>query len=183
MRITGADLLPLRSRAGDAGLGSDARDLGERALTPEQPALRRYAPPEIALLRLKTDVGLEGLGEAATLPHGGCSTGCADWFRRSSATIRATSSALHRRMEQIAGFAAPGCHPARAAIDMAVHDLLGETAGCPVYALLGGAYRTTFELQTQMHGFTPEQQLAVGRYYLDQGFAGLEVKLGQSLPA
>lgn len=29
-----------------------------------------------------------------------------------------------------------------------------------------------------MHGFTPDQQLAVGRYYLDQGFAGLKVKLG-----
>jgi L-alanine-DL-glutamate epimerase-like enolase superfamily enzyme len=81
-------------------------------------------------------------------------------------------------MEQIAGFAAPGCHPARAAIDMAAHDLIGKAAGCPVYALLGGAYRTTFELQTQMHGFTPEQQLAVGRYYLDQGFSGLKVKLG-----
>jgi L-alanine-DL-glutamate epimerase-like enolase superfamily enzyme len=172
MKITGADLLPLRlpSKADGTGFGSDAPLEGEPDLTPEQLALRRYTPPEIALLRLKTDVGLEGLGEAATLPHylNMPLGGLLDWLRRLLPQIVGHDPrdlvGLHRRMEQVAGFAAPGCHPARAAIDMAAHDLLGKAAGCPVYTLLGGAYRTTFELQTQMHGFTPEQQLAVGRY-------------------
>jgi L-alanine-DL-glutamate epimerase-like enolase superfamily enzyme len=61
---------------------------------------------------------------------------------------------------------------------MAIYDLAGKAHGCPVYELLGGAFRTELELQTQMHGHSVEQLLGVCEHYIGLGFAGLKLKIG-----
>lgn len=189
MKITDVELYPLRLRphAGDEATGFRLLEAEGRALTAEQLAARRYGPPETVIVRLLTDAGVSGLGEGATLPHyfnlplGGL----IDWVKRLAKPLVGSNPLdlirIHRIIDQVAGLGPPGCHPARAAIDMAVHDILGKVHGCPVHELLGGARRTSLELQTQMHAYTPEQQVAVCRYYLERGFRALKVKIGGRL--
>ena len=54
----------------------------------------------------------------------------------------------------------PGSRGARSGVDMAVYDLVGKALGVPVYALLGGAYRTEFEMLTNLYHKTPEAMAA-----------------------
>ncbi len=84
----------------------------------------------------------------------------------------------HRIMNGVSGENPPGCQPARAAIDLALHDLIGKAHGCPVYELLGGAYRTEFGLLTNLYELTPGEKAAATREYVTKGFRGLKIKIG-----
>ena len=186
MKITSIDFLPLRLEIGKAGslLGTDASPEEQRNASPEMMAAQRYAPPETVLVRIGTDAGIEGLGDGATLPHylGHGIGSMLDWLRRFRKVLIGCDplniAAVHRQMEIVASIGVPGCRPAQAAIDMAIHDLAGKAYGCPVYDLLGGALRTEFELQTQMHGHSVDQLLGVCEHYIRQGFTGLKLKIG-----
>jgi L-Ala-D/L-Glu epimerase len=87
------------------------------------------------LVRLECD-GIEGLGEAAPSEHYG-DTQCSSrhFVELASAVItgREPISLLHRKLESVARL-----NPApKAAIDMAVYDLLGKRLGVPLYEILG----------------------------------------------
>ncbi|MCB9765568.1 MAG: dipeptide epimerase [Alphaproteobacteria bacterium] len=69
-------------------------------------------------------------------------------------------------------------HPAaRAALDMALLDLLGKAAGLPVVTLLGG-YRRSMPTSVTVFIDTPERMLAEARARLAQGFEALKIKGG-----
>ena len=108
-----------------------------------------------------------------------------DWLQRFRKALIGSDplniAEVHKSMEIVASIGVPGCRPAQAAVDMAVHDIAGKAFGCPVHALLGGAYRTELELQTQMHGHTVEQLLGVCRHYIERGFSALKLKIGSVL--
>jgi L-alanine-DL-glutamate epimerase-like enolase superfamily enzyme len=55
--------------------------------------------------------------------------------------------------------------------------------GLPVYKLLGGGYRTEFELLTNLYHKTPESMAAACEEYVSKGFMGLKVKVGDVLLA
>lgn len=186
MKISSIDFFPLNLQApGDAG--TDASAEAQAAFTPEMLAARRYAPPETAFVRIRTDDGVEGYGDGATLPHylGHGIGSMLDWLGRFRSVLVGEDplniAGVHHRMEAVASIGVPGCRPAQAAIDMAIYDLAGKTYGCPVYELLGGSYRQELELQTQMHGHTVDQLLAVCNHYVGRGFTGLKLKIGSQL--
>lgn len=189
MKITAIELVPLRlEMLGEAvASGPNINPEDQMNLPPDEIAKRRYAPPEAVLVRIKTDAGIEGLGDGATLPHylGHGLGSMMDWLARFRTVLVGHDplniAAIHRQMEHVASIGVPGCRPAQAAIDMAIYDLAGKAHGCPVYDLLGGALRSELELQTQMHGFSTEQLLGVCRLFLDQGFTGLKLKVGGKL--
>ncbi len=189
MKITGIELTPLHlEMLGDSiATGVNVNPEDQMNLAPEEMAMRRYAPPETVLVRIKTDAGIEGLGDGATLPHylGHGLGSMMDWLARFRRVLYGCNplnfAEVHRRMEDVSSIGVPGCRPAQAAIDMAIHDLAGKAHGVPVYELLGGAYRTKLELQTQMHGFSTEQLLGVCTFYLEQGFTGLKLKIAGKL--
>lgn len=103
------------------------------------------------IVKLETDEGLVGLGEAPVLKDWG-----GDHMKYYGETPRTTAhviadilapaivgqdprliGALHSRMDQaIKGY--PYC---KAAIDMALYDVVGKACKLPVYQLLGGCYR------------------------------------------
>jgi len=88
---------------------------------------------------------------------------------------------LHRIMELSAGGGAPGTRSAFAAIDMAAYDIIGKVQERPVYDVLGGAYRTNLELLTNLYQKTPDEMAEACKRYVDLGFRGLKVKVGDVL--
>lgn len=103
------------------------------------------------LVRVTTDTGLVGYGEATPLPDWG-----GDFGRRSGETRRTVISmvndlftpaligadptavtAARRTMDRIA----VGNNYAKCAVDIALHDLWGKSVGLPIYRLLGGPVR------------------------------------------
>jgi L-alanine-DL-glutamate epimerase-like enolase superfamily enzyme len=189
MKITSIELTPLQleMRSASATTGANVKLESQRDLTAQQMAKVRYAAPETVLVRIKTDAGIEGLGDGATLPHYlGHGTGSMlDWLSRFRKVLVGKNplniALVHQQMESVASIGVPGCRPAQAVIDMAIYDIIGKTYNCPVYELLGGAHRTELELQTQMHGHSIEQLLGVCQHYMDLGFTGLKLKIAGQL--
>lgn len=89
----------------------------------------------------------------------------------------------HHLMEAQVGGGMPGGRGARSAVDMALYDLVGKARGVPVHALLGGAYRTEFELLTNLYHKTPEAMAAASKDFAGRGFRGLKIKVGDVMLA
>jgi L-alanine-DL-glutamate epimerase-like enolase superfamily enzyme len=135
------------------------------------------------IVRVETESGLAGLGAASpgehvtgeTLEH--CRAALSDdglsWL--SGRDIRA----LPRLCREAAG-RTPGAPAARAAIDMALHDLLAQHLGVPLVEMLGRAHA---ELPTSITiGIQPTREtLAEADEYVGRGFRALKVKIGNSL--
>ncbi|MDD4857404.1 MAG: dipeptide epimerase [Candidatus Krumholzibacteria bacterium] len=91
---------------------------------------------ESVIVRLE-DGGLDGLGEAAPSPRYGQSAESAE---RALASLDAAALEPAEQIEDVLGRAAAllkGEKAALAAVDMALHDLLGKRLGSPLYAVLG----------------------------------------------
>jgi L-alanine-DL-glutamate epimerase-like enolase superfamily enzyme len=84
----------------------------------------------------------------------------------------------HARMEGTVAGGMPGARGARSGVDMALYDLVGKARGVPVYALLGGAYRTDFEMLTNLYHKTPDAMASACSEFVRRGFKGLKVKVG-----
>lgn len=69
---------------------------------------------------------------------------------------------------------------ARAAVEMAVYDLLGRRAGMPLYRLLGG-YRTRILTSVTIGILTVQETLAEVDERVRQGFRALKLKGGRDL--
>ena len=89
----------------------------------------------------------------------------------------------HHLMEAAFGGGMPGGRGARSGVDMALYDLLGKVRGVPVHTLLGGAYRTEFELLTNLYHKTPQAMAEACEAFVARGFRGLKVKVGDVMLA
>ncbi|EPD51057.1 O-succinylbenzoate synthase [Paenisporosarcina sp. HGH0030] len=76
---------------------------------------------------------------------------------------------LHRSMV--------GNSSAKAALDMALHDLLGQLAGIPLVTLLGG-YRDTLETDFTVSVNDAEEMAEDAARYVKKGFNVLKIKVG-----
>lgn len=131
------------------------------------------------LVKIETDTGLYGLGEAAPYqPVTGETTQTAwealEIYRKNLMGMDPLCiEQAHRMMDQCAPHAAS----AKAAVDMALYDIMGKKAETPVYKLLGGFQR---EVQSDITiGIdTPEKMARDAEKYAKQGFRILKVKVG-----
>ena len=107
-------------------------------------ALGRHDVSEFVLVRLRTDSGMEGLGEATVTPRWSGETvwGSMAIINNLFASIvegcdAADIDTITQRMDAVA----VGNWFARSAIEMACWDVVGKSENKPVYDLLGGAVR------------------------------------------
>jgi muconate/chloromuconate cycloisomerase len=133
------------------------------------------------IVRVHTDEGIEGLGEVSCTPRWSGE----DQFTAAHfiATIfepllkgedPRDIERLSLRMRQ--GLA--GNPFTKAAVEMALWDILGKSAGLPVYRLLGGAVREFVPTKWSISGQPPERAAAIAVWAVEQGFRAMKVKVG-----
>ncbi|MBT5413971.1 MAG: mandelate racemase [Rhodospirillaceae bacterium] len=69
-------------------------------------------------------------------------------------------------------------NPAKAGVDIALHDLVGKALGLPVHQLLGGKVRDRFRLSHSINMASPEEMAAEAVFLVERGFRTLKLKAG-----
>jgi L-alanine-DL-glutamate epimerase-like enolase superfamily enzyme len=142
-------------------------------IAPYQSRYRATSAKEALLVRLATDTGHVGWGEAPD-----------DWINKSYEDT--PEDALRRQalgrdpfdLETWYAENTLGSYLA-SAVEMAMWDLVGHATGRPLYQLLGGAVRKQVELAACM-GIRPyDEAKAIARGYLEAGFSTLKTKAGR----
>ncbi len=141
----------------------------------------RHVVSPYVLVRIHTDEGITGIGEATLSPTwtgetrpGGLAV-IRDLFTplligQDPRNINALMGQLNRVLV--------GNPFAKAAIDMALWDIAGKAAGVPVYQLLGGKVRDELPIKLVIGGFEPDAAVELGRKFLDWGVKTLKIKVG-----
>lgn len=151
-------------------------------------ALGKHWESHFVLVRLLTDDGLEGAGEASATVRW---SGETMWSVQAlidrvlaplligqtldSSRPMASITALDQIMDRVAA------HNwfAKSAIEMACWDVLGKAAGKPVYELLGGACRPLgIRSRFSMGAYDVERARARAAELVEQGFDTVKVKVG-----
>jgi L-alanine-DL-glutamate epimerase-like enolase superfamily enzyme len=132
------------------------------------------------LVRIETDTGLVGWGEAASAP---VMTG--DTLESIVAAVHYLEPALRGRDPADLGGAHVamdgrmyGNHGAKAAIDIALYDLAGKAAGKPVHALLGVKKRSRMPLLAVVGGGDFDGDLRDAEKKKAAGFVAYKIKVG-----
>lgn len=144
---------------------------------------------EMVLVRLRTDSGLEGLGEAVPLAlRGGDDLAKVERrLRRASRRLSRADVSDFEREEPLraaidafvhaaAGRRLPA--PAAAAIEGALLDLAGKAAGMPAWRLLGAAEAAPVRCNATLTAGRPDEVAAAAERWASQGFASFKLKLG-----
>ena len=136
------------------------------------------------LVRIEADNGLVGWGEAASAP---VMTG--DTLESIVAAVHYLAPALRgREAADIAGALAAmdarmyGNHGAKAAIEIALHDLAGRAAGKPVHALLGEKQRSRLTLLGVIGGGDFDGDLRDAEKKKAAGITAYKIKVGIDTP-
>jgi muconate cycloisomerase len=136
------------------------------------------------LVRIAADNGLIGWGEAASAP---VMTG--ETLESIVAAVHYLASALHgRAAADIEGALAAmdgrmyGNHSAKAAIEIALHDLAGKAAGKPVHALLGHKKRSRLPLLGVIGGGDLDGDLRDAEKKKAAGVTAYKIKVGIDTP-
>ncbi|MBI4637512.1 MAG: mandelate racemase [Candidatus Rokubacteria bacterium] len=152
---------------------------GGVAATPGSPSPR-------VLVKLSTDGGVAGWGEATPTPR---------WTYETAETIVTTLrrylapavvgleawnlDGVHRAMERaINPGVTMGSPLAKSAIDIALHDALARARGVPLHELLGRGRRTQFDLTWMITSERPADAERLAREGLDAGYDCFECKIG-----
>ncbi|MBX9790080.1 MAG: hypothetical protein K2Y37_14280 [Pirellulales bacterium] len=145
-------------------------------------ALGRHEVSDYVLVRVLTDDGIEGAGEATVMPRWSGETmwGAAALLEQmfGPAVIGCDPSDIHeinRRLDALA----VGNPFAKAAIEMACWDIRGRAAGRPVFELLGGACRDRrFRCRFSLGAYEPARAAEIAAERVVAGFTTIKVKVG-----
>lgn len=144
-----------------------------------------YNDRTLLLLRLRTDDGLEGWGEAfgPALPHKATidSLYTPYLLGRDPFDSDAVWTHLYNKLRDHGqkGLAIE----ALSAVDIAMWDLKGKRTGLPAYKLMGGSHRAGIlpyatGMYRRKEGFDVESITSEARSYVASGFKGIKIKIG-----
>jgi L-alanine-DL-glutamate epimerase-like enolase superfamily enzyme len=146
-------------------------------------ALGQHTVSRYLLVRVLTDTGIEGAGEATVIPRWSGETvwGAQALIERVLAPELigcdpADIAELDRRMD------AACIHNwfAKSALEMACWDIRGKAEGKPVFELLGGACRPlAIRSRYSMGAYEPERARARAKELVAAGFTTIKVKVGR----
>lgn len=140
-----------------------------------------HATSPYVIIQVHTDAGLIGLGEATVAPRwsGETSASCAAAIDGIIGEALTGMNALNiqqcqQRMDRVI----KGNPFTKAAVEMALWDLLGKHCNQPVCRLLGGAVHETLPIRMVIGSYDVPQALALAKQFLNDGARCLKVKVG-----
>lgn len=162
MRIDGVTAVPLRVPVRDS-----------------RSALGDFDHYDYGLVAVHTDTGLVGYGEISTLWDGAGDVQV-EVVRRAFASRLAGRDPLELTacLDALRTLREPA-EAARAACDMALHDLVGKALGVPVYQLLGGRTRDGVVQSRSILMDSPERMGEAAERAVAEGYTCVKVKLGR----
>ena len=136
---------------------------------------------DATVVAVDTDSGITGYGECcplgpAYLPAyaAGVRAGLTELAPKLIGLDPTHLGVLNRRMDE-----AMRGHPyVKSAVDVACWDILGKTAGLPVYVLLGGAQQKDVQLYRAISQDTPAKMAASVKRYRAEGYRKFQLKVG-----
>jgi len=133
------------------------------------------------LVKIHTDEGIVGLGEVSCTPvwSGEDQVTAAHFIKNffSPLLIGSDPTQINALLPQINKCLANNPFT-KAALEMALWDILGKVAGLPLYQLLGGAVRDYVPTKFSVSGVEPAQAAEIASWAVDQGFRTMKVKVG-----
>jgi L-alanine-DL-glutamate epimerase-like enolase superfamily enzyme len=140
-----------------------------------------HATSPFLLVKVHTDEGLVGLGEASCTPRWSGEDQVSAAHFISTYFAPALIGRDPSRIEEVSREVFPlvaGNYFTKAAVEMALWDLTGKAAGKPVHELLGGKVRDSVTTKWSVSGKPPEEATEIARWALGQGFRAMKVKVG-----
>jgi len=151
---------------------------------PVQMAGETVAQAENVFVRIESESGAVGWGEAAAAP-----TMTGETIAGMMAAIELmTPKLLRRAAYDFAGAAAAmnaqlyGNSGAKAAIDMALHDLVGRASGRPVHALFGAKKRSRMAVLAVVGSEDAAADLREAQAWWNAGYRAFKIKVGLGSP-
>jgi L-alanine-DL-glutamate epimerase-like enolase superfamily enzyme len=147
---------------------------------PVQMAGETVARADNVLVRIETVDGVVGWGEAASAPVMTGETVAS----MMAAVEHVAPGLLARDAFDFAGAAAAmearmyGNNGAKAAIDIALHDLVGRATGQPIYALLGGKHRTRMPVLAVIGSPDAAADIREAQERFAAGYRAFKIKVG-----
>ena len=172
MKITSIETIPVA-----VPIDPDRMIIGSRGAHDVSPFL---------IVRVRTDEGLTGLGEVSCTPR---------WSGEDSSTARhviqryLTPRLAGRDPTDVIGLtdcmdgAIVGHHFTKAAVEMALWDVVGKAHGVPLYRLLGGPARPGIRTKFSVAAAEPGVAAGIAAWACEQGFTAMKVKVGTGLTA
>lgn len=140
-----------------------------------------HAASPFLLVKIHTTEGIVGLGEVSCTARwsGEDQVTAAHFIRHYMAPVLEGEDP--RRIEHLAlrlEHAVARNYFTKAALEMALWDILGKAAGMPVYQLLGGPVREAVPTKWSVSGLEPEKAAGIASWAAAQGFRAMKVKVG-----
>lgn len=153
-------------------------------ITPFVVSYDTYADMPSIIVKITTDEGVVGYGEAVADDH---VTG-ESWESTFALLKNSLGPAviglnpmhmerLHSKMDAIV-YQAPA---AKAAIDIACYDVVGKKLGIPVYDLIGGRYHDRFPITHVLSIGEPEAMAQEALERIEQGYTSFKMKVGRDV--
>jgi L-alanine-DL-glutamate epimerase-like enolase superfamily enzyme len=161
-----------------------------RAITPIAVSVPLTKPVKMAgstlttadnvIVRVEDDTGAVGWGESASAPmmNGETQPGMVAAIRHMADRL---AGAEVTGVDALPHLIAPTIHfnpGAKAAVEIALLDLIGQRTGQPLHALLGGRQRDRAPALVFIAGGTLDQEVAEARRLVSEGIVALKVKIG-----
>jgi D-galactarolactone cycloisomerase len=144
---------------------------------------------DTTVIEIVTDEGISGFGEAlchlqqpAQIAQTVIETALADVLR--GADPMDTAVLWESMYTQTKDFGLKGAViNAISAVDIALHDIVGQAVGLPVYQLLGGAFRESVQAYAtgffrRPGGVYPDEVVEEAQRHLESGFRAMKMKIG-----
>jgi L-alanine-DL-glutamate epimerase-like enolase superfamily enzyme len=145
-------------------------------------ALGWHTESKYLLVRVGTDAGIEGVGEATVMPNWSGETVWGAKAILENVLIPSVLGADPGDLEGIDRRMDKTCRHnwfAKAAIEMACWDIVGKSTGKPIYELLGGAVRPlTVRCRFSMGAYEPDRARSRALELVSEGFTTIKVKVG-----
>ena len=135
---------------------------------------------DTVVVRLDTDTGKSGWGEVCPIPHylPAYANGVIPAIEEMAPILLgANPVGPEALMEKLDAYLVG--HPyAKSAIDIALWDLTSQTAGLPLYALLGGRQMETMPTYHSITCIEPDEMVRIAQNAYQQGIRQFQAKLG-----